>query len=278
MQAKAIRHLWGYPITSEDTFRQIRDDGYRGIETDMSGIKSPDAFCRAMKQYGLEFIGQVHTGQFTKGQTVDEHLKTLEVGVAKLLSLAPVLINAHSGEDTWTLDEMHAYFDGAAKLQKQLPVPLAHETHRGRCLFHPTIARLILEAHPEIQLVADVSHWVCVCERLLEDQESTISLAAERTVYVHTRIGYSQGPQVSDPRMEQANAERIAFESWWRTIYDAMRRRGLPAFLFCPEFGPPPYMPVLPFTGMPVADLPGICNWQAQRIRELADLWSQNAR
>ena len=57
-----------------------------------------------------------------------------------------------------------------------------------------------------------------------------------------------------------------------------MQCRGLTAFLFCPEFGPPPYMPVLPFTGMPVADLPGIRNWQAQRIRELANLWLQNAR
>src|SRR6516165_1581548 len=32
MQIKVFRHLWGYPITSDATYRKIRDDGYTGIE------------------------------------------------------------------------------------------------------------------------------------------------------------------------------------------------------------------------------------------------------
>jgi sugar phosphate isomerase/epimerase len=221
----------------------------------------------------LEFVGQVYTAEFTKGRSVAEHLKSLESEIERLRPLSPVLINAHSGEDTWTIDEMHDYFDGAERLQQRLDVPLAHETHRGRCLFHPTVTRLVLDAHPEIQIVADLSHWVCVCERLLEDQQAAIDLAAERTVYVHARTGYSQAPQVSDPRSDLVSAERAAFESWWQAIYRSMRRRGIAEFRFCPEYGPPPYLPVLPFTGMPVADLPAICNWQAERLRELVREW-----
>jgi hypothetical protein len=275
MESKAFRHLWGYPITSDATYRVIRDDGYAGIEFGLLRGQRAEDYRQGLRQHGLEFVGQVYTAEFTKGHSVAEHLKSLEFEIEKLLPLSPVLINAHSGEDTWSIDEMHEYFDGAAKLQRRFDVPIAHETHRGRCLFHPTVTRLVLEAHAKIQIVADLSHWVCVCERLLEDQQATIALAAERTVYVHARMGYSQGPQVSDPRSELVATERAAFELWWHAIYESMRRRGLAEFCFCPEYGPPPYLQVLPFTGVPVTDLPAICNWQAERIRELVRQWKK---
>jgi hypothetical protein len=275
METRAFRHLWGYPITSDATFRKIRDNGYLGIETGLHIIDDADAFRHGLKRNDLQLIGQVYTAGFSKGHCVEEHLKSLKAQVEMLLPLEPVLINAHSGEDTWSLDDMHRYFRETEYLQKSVSVPIAHETHRGRCLFHPTIARILLESHPDIRLVSDLSHWVCVCERLLEDQDPVIALAAERTVHVHTRIGYSQGPQVSDPRSELAAVERAVFENWWKTIYHVMERMGLRAFSFCPEYGPPPYLPVLPFTGMPVADLDCICNWQATRVRELAIGWTE---
>ncbi|MCC6125487.1 MAG: sugar phosphate isomerase/epimerase [Pirellulales bacterium] len=273
MELKAFRHLWGYPIASPETFRKIREAGYAGIETGMLGIDDPQGFLDGLKAHGLEYIGQVYTAGFTKGHSVAEHLAHLETEVRKLLPLGPAMINVHSGEDTWPMDDMHAYFCGAAELEKKLGVPFAHETHRGRCLFHPTVARIMLESHPEIKLVADLSHWVCVCERLLEDQQEIIALAADRTIHVHCRMGHAEAPQVTDPRGDNYAAERKAFEGWWQLIHRSMQRRGLPAFSFCPEYGPPPYMPTLPYTAMPVADLEEICNWQAERIRELVSQW-----
>ncbi|MGO8688798.1 MAG: sugar phosphate isomerase/epimerase family protein [Thermoguttaceae bacterium] len=273
MEPKAYCHLWAYPITSPATFRTIRESGYAGIESGLGFISDPDSFRSGLKQFGLEFIGQVHTGGFTKGHSVAEHLSSLEAGVRKLLPLEPVLINIHSGEDTWPLDAMHQYFRGAEQLEKTFSVPFAHETHRGRCLFHPAVARILIDEHPEIKVIADLSHWVCVCERLLGDQAETLARLAERTVYVHCRVGYAEGPQVSDPRWEHVAPEREAFESWWRMIFHAMGRRGLSFFSFCPEYGPAPYMPLLPFTGMPVADLEGICQWQVERIGQLVRQW-----
>jgi hypothetical protein len=32
-----------------------------------------------------------------------------------------------------------------------------------------------------------------------------------------------------------------------------------------PEFGPAPYLPLLPYTQAPVADLADICDWMARR-------------
>ncbi len=269
MELKAYRHLWGYPITSPATFRAIREAGYVGIETNFNSIPDFSCFQEGLQENGLEFIGQVHTAGFTKGHSAAEHLASLEAEVKKLLPLRPVLINIHSGEDTWPLEEMHAYFRGAVELEKSLGVPFAHETHRGRCLFHPAVAKILLEAHPEICLAADLSHWVCVCERLLEDQQETLALTAERTVYVHARQGYAEAPQVADPRDERFAEERKAFESWWRMIYESMQRRGFPSYRFCPEYGPPPYLPTLPYTGMPIADIESICDWQTERLRQL---------
>ena len=269
MEPKAYCHLWAYPITSPATFRTIRESGYAGIESGLGFISDPDSFRSGLKQFGLEFIGQVHTGGFTKGHSVAEHLSSLEAGVRKLLPLEPVLINIHSGEDTWPLDAMHQYFRGAEQLEKTFSVPFAHETHRGRCLFHPAVARILIDEHPEIKVIADLSHWVCVCERLLGDQAETLARLAERpctfTAEWVTRKDRKCPIRAGNTWLRNARRSK----SWWRMIFHAMGRRGLSFFSFCPEYGPAPYMPLLPFTGMPVADLEGICQWQVERIGQL---------
>ena len=143
------------------------------------GSRDVGEFGRCLNRYGLEFIGQVYTAEFSKGHSVEEHLASLEREVQKLLPLSPLLVNIHSGEDTWSWDEMRRYFRKAIELEKAGGIPWAHETHRGRCLFHPTVAKMLLTEHPDLKLVADLSHWVCVCERLLEDQGDAIGLVAQ---------------------------------------------------------------------------------------------------
>jgi hypothetical protein len=58
---------------------------------------------------------------------------------------------------------------------------------------------------------------------------------------------------VSDPRApEWANALN-AHLKWWDKIIAARRAEGLSQFTITPEFGPPPYLPTLPYTCQPVA-------------------------
>ena len=38
----------------------------------------------------------------------------------------------------------------------------------------------MLERFAELKLVCDFSHWVCICERLIDDQLDIIKLCAER--------------------------------------------------------------------------------------------------
>jgi hypothetical protein len=43
---------------------------------------------------------------------------------------------------------------------------------------------------------------------------------------------------------------------------------GATSFTFNPEFGPPNYMPTLPHSREPVADLWDICVWMAERFAQ----------
>ena len=89
---------------------------------------------------------------------------------------------------------------------------------------------------------------------LLEDQEEILERIIPAVRYLHARVGYDESAQVNHPFAPEWESTLNRFVSWWQTIIDQARDRGEEVFHICPEFGPAPYMPVLPFTGQPVAD------------------------
>jgi hypothetical protein len=115
---------------------------------------------------------------------------------------------------------------------------------------------------------ADFSHWVTVCERLPDDQEEALSLACSRTLHIHGRVGYEQGPQVPDPGAPEYGAHLAWHEARWDRIRKIHEEAGSSILTFTPEYGPPPYLHTTPRANEPVADLWEICLWQARRIRE----------
>jgi len=44
------------------------------------------------------------------------------------------------------------------------------------------------------------------------------------------------------------------FMNWWTEIIIQKRKEGLKNFTICPEFGPVPYMPAIPFTQQPIGN------------------------
>jgi hypothetical protein len=92
-----------------------------------------------------------------------------------------------------------------------------------------------------------------VSESLLADQQSTMDLALQRVDHVHARIGHAQGPQVHDPRApEWAEAVEAHF-AWWDKVVELKKAQG-ETLTVLTEFGPPNYMPTLPYTQQPIAD------------------------
>ena len=72
--------------------------------------------------------------------------------------------------------------------------------------------------------------------------------------HIHARVGWAQGPQVSDPRAPEWKAALEAHLRWWDQVVDQKRKAGAERFTIAPEFGPPPYLPLAPFTQKPLAD------------------------
>lgn len=265
MKLSIYRHLWGIEEPWEAVFPKIKEHGYCGIETHLGPERDQRKLLRdLMIQYDFNFIAMI----FTEGQTVDEHLASFEKQITETIDFEPVLINCHSGRDAWTEQESNRYFAEVLKIESRHGVPIAHETHRGRILYNPWTTDRLLGQFPELKLCSDFSHWVCVCERLLDDQIEIIKKCAERTIHLHARVGYNEGPQVPDPSAPEYKTELEAHEHWWDIIWAAQKKQGFTESTLTPEFGPPPYLQTLPHSQDPVADLWDVCNWQAKRQAE----------
>ena len=75
----------------------------------------------------------------------------------------------------------------------------------------------------------------------------------ERTEHLHARVGYPEGPQVSDPRITQWQPALQAHLKWWDKIAERKKQEN-EILTITPEFGPFPYMIPLPQSGEPIAN------------------------
>jgi len=263
MELLIYRHLWGITEAWETLFPRIKDLRYSGIEHILPDEGDRDRFRKLLDLHGFDYIAQV----VTTGTTVADHLKSFKTVVGEAGTLGPRKINCHSGCDWFSEEESRRFFGEALDFESRVGVPVAHETHRGRILYNPWTTQRILTEFPQLNLSCDFSHWVLVCERLLESESDIVRQAAERCIHIHARVGYEEGPQVPDPRAPEYERHVFAHERWWTQVWDAQEKRGLAESTLTPEFGAPDYLHTLPYTRMPVADLWDICNWQADRQR-----------
>jgi Xylose isomerase-like TIM barrel len=267
MKLTLVRHLWGVDHTHglDHYLPRWREVGYTAVEGTIRLSTNREAMLGFLKTSGMGFVAQVLGRDLTPEGSVREHLDSLRDQIEECLDHDPLFINAHSGSDAWSHNEAADFYGAVLEMEKSIGVPICHETHRMRYFANPWATRPILELYPELKLTCDFSHWVCVAERLLPDCEDIIRLAAKHCHHLHARVGHEEGPQVSDPRAPEWSAHLAAHERWWDIIWDSQRQRGMETSYLTPEFGPPPYFPTLPHTGVPVADLADICDWMARR-------------
>jgi sugar phosphate isomerase/epimerase len=245
--------LWGMSLpTLEGNLRRIREGGFDGVEMGVpEDAEERRELALLLGRLGLELIAQ----QWTRGGSGMEHAESFEQQYRRAAGLRPLLVNSHTGRDFFSTAENLSIFLRARKLEEELGVPVVHEVHRGRATFSTTSTAALLDQLPDLRLAADFSHWCCVHESLLEDQEPLLERAIARSFHVHARVGHPEGPQVSDPRAPEWRQALVAHLGWWQRIVDCRRREGAEQLSICPEFGPPGYMPTLPYTRQPVADL-----------------------
>jgi len=258
MQLKVFKALWGDAEgrANSDDFRRIRAAGYDGIEWAMpeTGPETWRAWC---EEHQLEYIAMIFADDAAS------FAKQLRAAAA----YEPVRVTAHDGRDKMTFDAGCQYWREVLKAEADIGIPVAHETHRHRLLFSPWSTAAYLNEFPELRLCADFSHWCCVCESLLRDMPEWVELACSRAIHVHGRVGWEESAQVADPRAPEVQHYVERHEELWDRIREHHQSAGAATLTFTPEYGPPGYMPALPFTRQPITNLWDICLWSAERIR-----------
>jgi len=266
------------PETWDPLFAKLKAEGFVGIECCVGPFfpfKGHEGrFKELLGKYQFDWIAQIHTcGYPITSRKISDHLSSLRKFVKEGKELGATFFNLHSGSDSWNFEEMIQFFEECLKIEKEEAFVLVHETHRRRCLWQPWMTRDILKRLPTLKVTADLSHWVCVAERIFDEHyddewPEIIQLVAKNCYHIHARVGYAEGPQVPDPTAPEYKLEVESHEKWWGMIIASQKERGLNYCYVEPEFGPPPYMHTLPHTNQPVADLWNINTWMGKRIAE----------
>lgn len=247
---KMLNTSWGFNGTRDAFFSKTKEAGFDGVELWVPQEDAErDELLALSSKYGLEY------GLLCGGNNPDfsQHLAQFSASLDKAIALKPLFINCHSGRDWFTFEQNRQFIDLTIRMSKTSGIPIYHETHRGRILFAAHIARQFMEKIQELRLTLDISHWCNVHESMLGDQEETVSMALSRTDHIHTRVGHAEGPQVNDPRAPEWESALQRHLSWWDKVVEIKAKAGLPLTMLT-EFGPPYYLPTLPYTKQPVAD------------------------
>ncbi|MCC6727251.1 MAG: sugar phosphate isomerase/epimerase [Saprospiraceae bacterium] len=263
-QLKILATNWGFDGSYDAFCAKAKAEGYDGAELWLPGtVKEREEMMNAFSKHGLAHAFLCGSGDADFSKNIDQFEKMLRDGVA----YKPLYFNCHSGKDFFNFEQGSRFVQLGLDVSKSSSVPVYHETHRGRLMFAAQITKQYLEAFPGLRLTLDVSHWCNVHESLLSDQPETMTLALSRTEHIHARIGHAEGPQVNDPRApEWADAVKAHYD-WWDEVVKRKAAAGQTMTILT-EFGPPTYLPTVPYTFQPLADQWDINVYMMKTLRD----------
>ncbi len=234
-------------------FEKVRQAGFDGIEMVVPYDKD---FGRNVKELinktGLKLVGHQHIPP--QNDTIQEYIERMEKLLLHLASFNPLLINSHTGRDFYMFEDNCRIIDLVNEISQKTKIPIVHETHRGRFSFSTYSTQMYFDRYPDLKITADFSHWCCVSESMLEDQEDILEEAIKRTQHIHARVGNSQSAQVNHPGAPENRQAMVRHLGWWKKIIELRKIDKKEFFTITTEFGPEPYMSTLPYTNQPIAD------------------------
>lgn len=253
-ELKIMATSWGFEGTVDAFCAKAKKEGYDGVEMwwPADDKKAQDELFAALKKYGLEIGFLCGGSQSNPQQHLDFYKRMIDAAAWQNIQ-RPLYINNHSGRDHFSFDDNKKFIEHTNALAKETGIIICHETHRSRILFAAHIAKQYIEKFPELRLTLDISHWCNVHESLLADQKETVDMALERTDHIHARIGHPEGPQVNDPRAPEWEIIVNQHFEWWDKVVERKKKNG-ERMTFLTEFGPPDYMPTMPYTKQPLSD------------------------
>ncbi len=250
---KLLATNWGFPGTLDEYCIQVKKDGYDGIELWWPlEKKDQDELFDCLRRHTLE-VGFLCGGSDSDYQKHFDQFTTMVDAAARESIQRPLYINCHTGRDYFSFEQGKRFLNHTIELSRETGIKICNETHRSRLLYSAPVARQYMESLSELRVTFDVSHWCNVHESLLADQPETLNMTLQRVDHIHARIGHPEGPQVNDPRAPEWDAAVKAHFAWWDKIVELKKQKG-EVLTILTEFGPPDYMPTLPYTRQPLAD------------------------
>jgi sugar phosphate isomerase/epimerase len=254
MQVLIFAPHWGSNELAPAQFiERVVAAGFDGIEMSLPLERAQrEDWTTRIAGAGLGLIAQQWETAFHP--RYEAHCEALALYLDNACAARPLFVNSHTGKDYYTAEQNRALIALAGDVSRTHGVPVVHEIHRSRFSGHPALLLPLLRELPALELTADLSHWCCACESLLEDQPQTLDQTLPRVRHIHARVGHAQGPQVGDFRAPEAQAALQQHLQWWDRIVALRKAAGAAHITLTPEFGPAPYTQSLPYTGAPVSN------------------------
>ena len=245
---------WGSNELAPQVFiDRVKQAGFDGIEMSLPlDAAAREDWTGRIAAAGLGLIAQQWETVF------HSEFETHRAALAELLHNAcaarPLHVNSHTGKDWYTQAQNRALIELADAIAREHGVAIVHEIHRSRFSGHPMLLLPYLDLLPQLELTADLSHWCCACESLLEDQPHTLARTLPHVRHIHARVGHAQGPQVADFRAPESQAALERHLGWWDQVIALRKAAGAQRMTLTPEFGPVPYTQTLPYTQQEVSN------------------------
>ncbi|MDP4261342.1 MAG: sugar phosphate isomerase/epimerase [Bacteroidota bacterium] len=259
MNIKFFCPRWGFETVPWETFlANVKDAGYAGIEWFPYSEKTDhQKVIGLLQQHELQFcivmtVLQPHTNFADYLSAFKNQL--LDLGAMRNGDYGPLFITAQTGREYFSAGQVEECLLCCRQVSQQTHVPIYQETHRNKWAYAAHVVHPFLERHPDLLLTLDVSHWFCVSESYLEDQQATVEKAIQQARHIHARVGHAQGPQVWEPSApEYAEALEAHLKIWDKWIQTRLQE-GTTDCTITPEFGPPPYMVFANREGSPMEE------------------------
>jgi len=266
MEIKYFCSWWGLDnLGLESMLKKIKSAGFDGVEIGIPFNSEERKILKSLLQkYELDVIAH----QYQASGVFKEYKKSFFNSLENAASFGSIMINSHTGRDYWPTNKNLELIKIADEIQSKYDVKIIHETHRKHFLFSTLTADQYFNLLPDLKITADLSHWTCVSETMLEDQKEILDLGISRAEHIHARVGFEEGPQIPDPRAPEWKTHLNIFTNWWQRIVDKFKEEKRDYLTITPEFGPVPYTWTTPHTNEPLTDFFEINCWMKDYLKQ----------
>lgn len=218
----------------EEQVARIAAAGFDGIALDDDHAQLARAVALAA-DHGLGWCASVFPN------TSDELRRSLDV----VVPLGPTYVNLQPDVRPLTVAETVPILAEWLEIGSDCPCPVSVETHRDRATTDLFVTLQLLDAMPQLQLTADLSHFVVGREfpwPLRPVDHEQIGRILDRSAFFHGRVASREQVQISVEFPQNAQWVGL-FLDWWDEGFRRWRTRAAPGdvCVFTVELGPPWY-------------------------------------